>query len=629
MKEETLYDRRNGFQWKPAVVPISESVTSSSPPTSSSPYSTKRHHKERLASGAIHTPVAALSHRPLPHNALDQALLTIIAASIASPSDVETPSLMASPFCSPLGTLSAHLRREYGPVPSPPPFAAAGVGDTGDQHSVQSEYSSSTAAMLIESDAIWNTVTALVKERVQVEQQKQKDKLRRTLKRMQQRLIKTKGELQKAQYTNQQLIHEKDELQRGLEFEQQKNLTQQATQRRATERKDRLLKSTDRLRNRIVVLEEEKVTWQREREELTQRIHAQQQQLLLQQQQQQPFDSLETSAFTHSVDEISTVATTTTATAYSSDEYLNDTHALDLSTIVESPSTSRDEGQEFKELILHSELDEAKQKLRFEEKLLKLKNDEMAELESVFQKVASELESMHEKVQRKEEELFFVKEDVQRQQGSHQYLTEQNNRLQANVEILEGRLESEQAKMALQEAFVDSLKSQIYMGHEGQHKQAEEITRLRALVESQQRQADDRLLQLSKQRGDRQGHIQSIGDDDITLKGGNLSQTHTTMLKPVDGKNNVSQEMGDLLVSYGRSQREIRSLKDELERIMEENEIALRDANDDKQAFTEAAMAEINRLNGIRDRLQRKNYKQKQTIIDLKARLGIVDGVTR
>lgn len=602
MKEERLQDRRKDCEIQFSSSPTSESASSSS---SSGNW---HHHQERPSSNAMRRKGTASPH-PIPLSARDQALVAIIAANGTSPSSVVDVSPMASPR-STIVTLSSHLQREYGPVSSP----AVG-GDTGDYKSVQNKFNCSTASMLVDSYAILNSETALVKAQVEVEQQKHKDKLRRTLKRIQQRLLKANEGLQAARETNQQVIQEMDQLKRGLEYEQQKN---QKQQRRATERNDRLLKSRERLRNRIELLEQEKLTWQQEREELT---------LQLQQQQQQQLDGLATNAFTCPEEGSSTVATTTTI-AYCSDEYVGDVQPFDLSTIVESPSESREEVQEFIESIQNAELEEATTKLKFEQKLLKLKNDEMTQLKSVFHKVSSELESMKEDVQRQEEEFFFLKEDVQRQLGSYQYSAEQNSQLEANVELFEGRLQSEHTKMALQEAFVDSLESQIYMGQEAQRKQAEEIDRLRLLVsEIQQREADERFLQSSRKRVDERGHMESIRDGNETIKT-NVSEAQPTP-NTAGGTNYVSSEMLELLEAYDRSQNEIRSLKDELERIMEEKEIAVREAREDKQAFSEAALAEINRLTGIRDMLQRKNYRQKQAIVDLKTRLGVVDEIAK
>lgn len=541
--------------------------------------------------------VSSVTLTPLLRNTLDQALMAMIAASVMSPS-------AASSSKSPPPSLSSHLRRKYGLMAS-----SSAAGDVGDQ-SENSECSSSTSAMLLETDAIWNSVKALVTAQVEVERQKHQDKLQRSLKRVRRRQIKAKATLETVRESNRQLIKKNDDLQRALEFEQQKNQQQEATQRRAAERNERLQKSVERLRKRLEIIEAEKVAWQRERGELTQQL------------QQHPHQHIAPPA----ASSLSMLTTNNDIIGYPSVYYVDDVQAFDLSTIVESPSASREEAQEFKESVLNAELNEATNKLLFEQKLLKMKNREMEQLETSFHRVATELEGMHENVQMKEEELFMLKQEVRRRQGSHQRLVEQNSRLEANVELLRCQLESEHSKMALQVAFTDSLKNQIYMGQEGQHKQAEEIIRLRQLVETQQRQSDERLIRLSQQFSQEEERRRSTGNEMPSEAGD--SEVQGTQCNVVATNSGPPQELVALKQAYHRSQQEIRSLKDELERIVTENEIVLREAHEEKERFGEAALAEINRFAGIRGRLQRKNQKQKILIDELKRNVGVENNVS-
>eukprot|EP00536_Pseudo-nitzschia_multiseries_P017203 jgi/Psemu1/314129/fgenesh1_kg.1427_\ len=367
-------------------------------------------------------------------------------------------------------------------------------------------------------------ITALVEEELQMQRDKHKEHLNRTV-------AKYKERRERFIEENNQLRSERDEAKRELE----KCKKNYASQKRAAARNDRLQYQQ---KNRIESLEEQK--------ELIEDLQSERDALLdevtkAQQQQQKTKDDLSALKFKVREDSqkrlsvmesLSVTWDTEQKEAKQKEALLNSELDIMSKTLKAEQEFARNRNKEFEKvealyrsakkdlrsikmtmIAKKEEMDEEIKIIKDSQKraadehkqTLKLKSDEIFMAETTIRNLKAELKLMRDKADSKEDSMAAIVDEMKKSKEKSggvdpevKALREENSRFKSEVKELQRQVESYLANMALQQEFCDSLKSRIYKEQENEQQQVEEIHKLRKRIKKQQKEVDAKDLQISQ-----------------------------------------------------------------------------------------------------------------------------------
>jgi chromosome segregation ATPase len=313
------------------------------------------------------------------------------------------------------------------------------------------EHTCETAAT-VETE-IWNTAQKIIEDQLEKERAENRRNLDRVIQRFKGKRDRLKAELRKVQQEKSHLAKENDVLQKALGEEKKNGEKTLAVHHRALDRNDRMQTSADRLRQHIEKLEQERFVWVEERSKLMCTLSDMQAQVqrLKKTKKPYPVSSL------HSLDSIPEDKPTK-----QSDQNI-------------ANSTLRHEQTKNREAILSSQLEEVTKKFEFQGKLLKMKNNELSDLEASKKILSDDLASMSKKLESHENVVADLRQNVQTAKDSVKPISEENAHLRRNVSRLQELIGSFSEQVASQQSFVKNIKDHVHEGKVLQVKHADAL----------------------------------------------------------------------------------------------------------------------------------------------------------